>query len=705
MSEQPGKRVAHYELLAVIGRGGMGTVYRAWDTRLGREVAVKVLAASLAAQEEYVKRFFREAQIVARLTHPNVVKIYDVGQEEDVCFLAMELLDGRPLNEVIPAPGGLPLLDVIEIALQVANALDFAHQQGVLHRDIKPSNIMIMADGTAKILDFGLARLTGVSVLTLTGNVIGTIDYIAPEQVLNEPVDHRADLYSFGVVIYEMLTGRPPFIGEEVISVIYQHINDDPLPPSMYNPAVPVEVDGLVLTLLAKRSGDRYQSAAALMAELARCHDWVLTGRPAAIQQRPIDREPLVDLVRWSLPQPRDEFQSHLIGRTVELERLHTGVRRALDGDGQLMLIAGSAGIGKTRLVTELMEHATAEGMWPLFGRCLYQEMAIPYQPFVEAFSRCLSATFPDPYTTIRTKLRARVLSDAPNLAELMPHIWTAQEHRRLSERTSVSLSPEAEKQRLFQSILQILLTLTEERGIILCIDDLQWGDSGSVQLLHYLARQLTGRRLYLVATYRPEDLGGADQIPEVPLAETLRRLNREGVGERLVLGTLPPPEVRTLVEEVVGSRAVPVWVWERVARETGGNPLFVLELLKWWRDAGLLGGPDQEWTRLEQAGEALPPRVYDLIAHRLSRLRDTEREVLEVAAIGGERFDVDGLAAALGSGRIDVLRHLHRLERRHGIISPVEGGVYQFAHGKTQEVLYRELPAALRQAYHAAWG
>ena len=705
MNIKPDTLLRHYEIASVIGRGGMGIVYKARDTRLDRDVAVKVLYPHFSGQKEYTKRFFREAQAVARIDHSNVVKIYEIGQEDDeTCFIVMEFIDGRALSDMLEENMKMSAEDVLNIAIQVASGLECTHEQGVYHRDIKPGNIMITGDGAAKILDFGLARVAGLSALTLTGNVMGTIDYIAPEQVLNEKVDHRSDLYSFGVVLYEMLTGQRPFSGHEAIAVIYQHINDNPVPPSTHRPGLQAEIDQLVLTLLAKQSSDRYQSTSALLTDLNTCRDLVSTDAGQVtirLESHPVQ-------VGLPISRPHDEFHTILIGRTDEQERLQEAVKQALAGQGRLTLLAGNEGTGKTRLAIETLEYADTQGMWTLFGSCLYHEMSMPYHPFVEALSQRLSSARPGVSPVGYARLRSRILEETPDVAVLMPHIWTLQERRRLEERAPVSLNPEAEQQRLFQSIMYLMLLLAEDRGVVLCMDDLHWGDSGSVQLLHYLTRQLAGRRLYLLATYRPEEVEGTDQKAEAPLAETLRRMNSEGLGETIALSNLDETGVRTLVHEIVGSRAVPVSISDRVYRESGGNPLFVIEVLKWWRDKTKPEEQDPDWTHLEQIVEdedLVPPRINDLIERRLSRLQDTERELLEVAAVGGTRFDVDDLASVTGTGRMDVLRQLDRLRRRQGIILHVEGGTYRFSHGKIQDVLYHELPEALRQAYHAAWG
>ncbi|MBM3263424.1 MAG: protein kinase [candidate division Zixibacteria bacterium] len=678
----------------MLGRGGMGQVFRARDTRLDREVAIKILYPNLAVETEYVRRFFREGQAVARLDHPNVIRVFDVGQEKNLCFIAMEFVEGRTLLAILDERGALPVAETLSCAAQIVGGLQCTHTQRVLHRDIKPGNIMIAQDSSAKILDFGLARIYGVRALTLTGSVVGTIEYISPEQVMNDPVDARSDLYSFGVVLYEMLAGQRPFIGEEPIAVIYQHINDEPLPPSVHGRHIPVEVDRLVLALLAKRASDRYADAGAFLADLAVCEK--LIAARIASDPTTASPEPTVIVVPH---RPRDEFYCILAGRDAELTRMLASIDRTLEEDGQLVLLGGNEGTGKSRLIDETLHYAETHGMWTLFGRCMYQEMVMPYQPFVDALSYRLSAASP----VENARFRVRLLKDFPDIAGLMRHVWTSQERRTLGEYQPPALAPAAEQQRLFQSIMHLFFDIADGPGVVLCMDDLHWGDTGSVQLLHYMARQLKGHRICLIAAYRPEEVQDAS---ERPFSGTLQRLNAENIGETVTLHNLDETAIRTMVQDIVGSRVVSVSLSNQVYRESGGNLLYAIEILKWWRDRSKTHKLDiATLEQLDEIAVAVPPRITDLILNRLNRLQDTERELLEVAAVGGDWFDVDRLSNTAGVGRLETLRQLHRLERRHAVIAAVERGTYQFTHGKIQEVLYHELPEIQLQAYHAAWG
>ena len=269
-----------YEIGEMIGRGGMAEVYRAQDLRLGRRVAVKILRPALASDPSFHQRFRREAHSAAGLNHPNIVAVYDTGEDMlatdhgnvTVPFIVMEYVDGVTLRQL--ETGGRRLLPerALEITSGVLAALDYSHRHGIVHRDIKPANVMITPGGEVKVMDFGIARALASQgqTLTATSAVMGTAQYLSPEQARGEVVDARSDLYSTGCMLYELLTGRPPFTGESPVSVAYQHVSEQPIPPSQVDPAVPESVDAIVMKALQKDPNDRYQSATEFREDIER---------------------------------------------------------------------------------------------------------------------------------------------------------------------------------------------------------------------------------------------------------------------------------------------------------------------------------------------------------------------------------------------------------------------------------------------------
>jgi eukaryotic-like serine/threonine-protein kinase len=257
-----------YELEELVGTGGMSSVFRARDRLLERSVALKILHEHYVADPEYVERFRREARAVAQLAHPNIVTVIDRGEQEGRQFIVFEYVDGENLKEVVNREGALPVREAIELALQVARALGYAHERGIVHRDVKPQNVILNEEGRAKVTDFGIARSLDVDGVTQTGTVLGTSDYIAPEQAQGQEVDAQTDVYSLGVVIYELLTGEVPFGGESFVAVAMQHVNEPPPSVVEHRPDVPPRLDLVVQRAMAKRPHDRHGSMEELVDDL-----------------------------------------------------------------------------------------------------------------------------------------------------------------------------------------------------------------------------------------------------------------------------------------------------------------------------------------------------------------------------------------------------------------------------------------------------
>src|SRR5919198_4852432 len=258
-----------YRIIRKLGAGGMANVYLAEDQELGRRVAIKILDDRHAADDSFIERFRREAKNAAGLSHPNIVSIYDRGEAEGTYYIAMEYLAGRSLKELILSRGPTPIRIAIDYTRQTLAAIGFAHRHGIVHRDIKPHNVVVDSDGRLKVTDFGIAR-SGASQMTEVGSIIGTAQYLSPEQAKGAPVDQRSDLYSVGVVLYEMLTGTVPFTGDTPLEIAMKHLSAVPEPPSKLRPEVPHDLDLIVLRALAKDPAERYQSADEMDRDLAR---------------------------------------------------------------------------------------------------------------------------------------------------------------------------------------------------------------------------------------------------------------------------------------------------------------------------------------------------------------------------------------------------------------------------------------------------
>jgi serine/threonine-protein kinase len=281
----PITQLGRYEVIARLGEGAMGTVYKARDPLLDRLVAIKTVNLNLPKEDlaEYEARFYQEARAAGGLSHPNIVVIHDIGKTEQVAFMAMEYLEGRELRTILSQRGALPVEDAVRIGAQVAEGLAYAHGRGVIHRDVKPTNIMIGRDGHAKITDFGIARMRTSELKTMTGMILGSPRYMSPEQVSGKRADHRSDIFALGVVLYEMLTGQPPFQADTVHGVMYQTMSANPPAPSTLRQSIPPILDFVVAKALAKVPEARYQDARELAEDLRASLE---AGRAGAVEQR-----------------------------------------------------------------------------------------------------------------------------------------------------------------------------------------------------------------------------------------------------------------------------------------------------------------------------------------------------------------------------------------------------------------------------------
>ena len=298
--------VGRYELEELVGEGGMSTVYRAYDTVLERRVAIKILHEHYSRDPEYVERFRREARAIARLAHPNVVTVIDRGEWEGRQFIVFEHVAGENLKAVIVREGPLPVDRALDLACQIARALAFAHDLGIVHRDVKPHNVLLDGSGTAKVTDFGIARaLDSDDALTATGTVLGTGQYISPEQANGQRGDERSDQYSLGVVTYELLTGRVPYSGDTLMAVAMRHVRDPVPSVRALRPEVPERVDAVVARAMAKRPQDRFGSMEALAAALESC---LVEVREAQARSRDDDTGVLAASTPPALPRRRSSL-------------------------------------------------------------------------------------------------------------------------------------------------------------------------------------------------------------------------------------------------------------------------------------------------------------------------------------------------------------------------------------------------------------
>jgi tetratricopeptide (TPR) repeat protein len=656
-----------YLIKTPVGKGGMGVVYQAYDGLLEREVAIKVLS-ELAVGEPGNAKLMREAQSAAQLNHPNVVSIFDAGEWGKSLYIVMEMVRGEPLS----TGHGYSIKEILSIARQLCAALHHAHSQGIIHRDLKPENVIITSNGTVKLMDFGLARSIEASRLSSEGMIVGTVYYLAPEQALGEKVDGRTDLYSLGVLLYELVAGRLPFEGDDPLMVISQHLHTPAKPPSTYKQEVPASLDGLILNLLSKHPEDRMGSAGEVLEAIDRLLSLQLEGISAG--ERPL-------LQRLE--------STRLVGRKREFDEINYTWQRAISGEGQALLISGEPGVGKTRLAQEAVSAARLQGAHVLQGGCYENEAVNPYLPVTEAL-RDWTHSQPDEV------LRNLPLQTAVEMAKLAPEI----DVRIGPLQPNPALSPDLERMRLFDHLSRFLGSLAAQGGLLFFVDDLHWADPGSISFLHYLLRRLRGERLLLLGAYREIELDRAH-----PLASALVDWNRERLVTRIQVGRLDEKGCADLLAAMFGQNEVSPEFSQAIYNETEGNPFFIEEVVKALVDQGQIYLENGEWERLEIGELAIPQSIKEAIGRRLDRLSSKTVDVMHHAAFLGKSFLFDELASTSPSPGEDTL--LDAIDEAIAAQLIRAGGAdrFSFTHDKIREVLYEEQNPVRRRRLHQRIG
>ena len=579
-----------YEVKEFLGEGAKKRVYLAHDSRLGRDVAI-ALVKTEGMDEAGLARVRREARAMGRLgDHPNVVTIYDIGDEAGTPFIVGQHMSGGSVADLLEASPGhrLPVDDAIRIADQMSRALEHAHSHGVVHRDVKPGNVWLAADGSAKLGDFGLAVALDRSRLTVEGMMVGTVAYMAPEQAVGRDVSDRADLYSLGAMLYEMVAGRPPFLGDDVVTIISQHINTAPVAPSWHNPDVPRALEALILRLLAKAPEDRPPSAARARESLEaiRAAGPVTSERIAVEEQNPLDR--LAGGV--------------FVGREREMAELRAALDDSISAKARLVMLVGEPGIGKTFTAEELATYARVRGAQVLWGRCYEGEGAPAYWPWVQIIRSFVHDR--DPQQLIST-----MGTGAADIAQVVSEV----RERLPGLPVPPALEPEQARFRLFDSITTFLRNASASQPLVLVLDDLHWADKPSLLLMQFLAREARDARVLVVGTYRDVELGR-----QHPLSQMLGELAREQLVGRILLRGLSVADIGKFVEMTSGRTADAVLV-DALHAETEGNPFFVNEIVRLLVSEGRLDAA----SAASELG-AIPQSVREVVGRRLDMLSES---------------------------------------------------------------------------------
>jgi tetratricopeptide (TPR) repeat protein len=672
-----------YKIEQKLGEGGMGEVYRAVDTRLGRTVAVKLVRREMAGRVDFRERFAREARAIAALSHPHICTLYDIGEQDGVAYLVMEYVEGETLAARL-REGPLALDLVLHYGEQAASALAAAHARGIIHRDLKPANLMLTPFGI-KVLDFGLAKFAATAAgdppqVSGVHAVMGTPGYMSPEQCRGEPLDGRSDTFALGCVLYQAATGIAPFRGQSVLAVLNEVATATPPPPNSVRPQLPKELDAILERALAKDREQRYASASDFEQALAELQT---SGGTVVASE--------------SEPQP-------LIGREPEMGRLQTLFEEAVSGKGGLVLLVGELGMGKTALAESFLHSVAHRHPKILVGRgaCVEQYGAgEAYLPFLDAMSGLLSGT-------ARARVMAVLRRHAPTWCLQFPAVFpdSALEGLRLE-------TIGANKERMLREFGDALAELTATSPLVLLLEDLHWADRLSVDLIRHLGQRVRRHRLLLLGTVRPEGM----ERDNLPLRNCKSELQGHGSCAEIVLRELSEGDVWHYLNQYFTSHNFPQEFARVIHRKTEGHPLFITGAMQFLTERGEVVSREGKWALTRPALEIdlqVPESVHNLIRKQIEVLGEEDRRTLQYASVEGEDFTSTVLAALLGVPELEVEERLahtervHRLIRTRGAEELPDGSQatrYRFAHALYQNILYQDLSNQRRIQLHRQTG
>ena len=555
-----------YTLGRMIGEGARKRVYEAMDSLLDREVAIAIVKIEMLDGVSR-QRITLEAQAMGRLgSHPHVVTVFDFGEyvpegsTEPHPYMVTELMRGGDVACLIEnAPnGGLLLDDVVRVAADVCRGLDFTHANGIVHRDVKPGNIWLTKDGTAKIGDFGLAMSRNRARITQSGNIVGTVTYMPPEQITGGEVTPRADLYGLGVVLYEMVCGRPPFMGYDTPSVVRQHLETEPVSPTWHNPYCPRPLEALILRMMAKDPKRRPRSSADVIKALEDIH---AGGTPSRVNGSSSGRTKSMSVSTESL---NGDFGGVFVGRGEQMDVLRASLEETMSGRGRFLMIEGELGIGKSRMAHELAVYAGERGAKVLWGTADEAGAATSYWPWVQAIRMHVQNTDAE-------QLKQEMGDGASEIAVVVADV----RQKLVGLESPPDLDdPQQPSFRLYDAVTGFLKAASDDCPLVIVFDDIQRADDSTLALLRFIVPELSTMRVLLVGTMLPSStLPGSH-----PLTEILTYFKRRRLLQRVLLSALSMDEVDSIVRHNYGFSLSPTFI-KGIYSQTKGNPLALSEV------------------------------------------------------------------------------------------------------------------------------
>ncbi|MDZ4804822.1 MAG: tetratricopeptide repeat protein [Candidatus Eisenbacteria bacterium] len=686
------EQVSHYKILGRLGAGAMGEVFKAEDTRLGRQVALKFLRPELLGDAKARQRMEFEARAAAILNHPHITTLYEFDGEQG--FLSFEFVEGETLEDRLEQPMD-PLL-AVQTCLAICRGLAHAHGRNVVHRDLKPANVLLGKDGSVKLSDFGLAKVRDALAQATQEIAQGTPAYMAPERISGLGSDHRGDLFALGVLVYRAMVGRLPWPGESLMEVLFAVLQHEPEPLSLVAPDAPPSLDELVTRLMDKEPETRLGSASLAESYLLEAEAWLLLPpemRPAVATPAPPAPKPAKGSQASTTPAPRavppregERSELPFVGRDEALLKMDELLTEMETGIGRPVLIRGTAGAGKSRFVDEVARRSRKKRVLFLKGIC-HQQGNRNFGALVDALEG-----FAHGVVDGGDRYLADLSADPEALGSLLPTLQL------LLDDAPAGGQPRT-REELWFLLESVLKRIAEVVPLVLIIDDLHWADEGTVALSWHLARNIAESRLMLLGMYRPEELVD----PAGRTRESGEMVRGLAEGSNLEVIELPPLDeagTALIIKAAFPDSPLAASMAPLIHRRAQGNPLFTVEILR------LISTPDPTAVSADQSTDEsskalLPRNIADVVARRLARLSNEEREILDVAAVEGATFHADIIAEATGMPRLKLLSRLRDLSRTHELVEPIAEG-YRFTQGLIREVLLKELPADLRQECHS---
>ncbi|MBI4850211.1 MAG: protein kinase [Acidobacteria bacterium] len=676
-----------YQIEEKLGQGGMGAVFRARHLGIGDTIALKVISEEHTKDSVMLARFRREAQAVRRLAHPNAVTVHDFNTtEEGLYFMVMEFVKGQTLEQYLSEQQtSLSPQRALEILRPVANALDVAHNLGIIHRDIKPANLMLCKDSSGreqvKVLDFGTARLSSTNdpeavSLTHQGQIFGTPFYMAPESVLGEPITHSIDIYSLGIILYKMLTGTLPFQSDKSMQVMMSHAHTTPDIPSVRNPKLHTKYDSLILKAIEKTAAKRYQSAGEFISTLAS----LVNEDNKSVASTIVEEEysvvsNIVSKVKLAaIKEP--EFNCY-IGRENELKRLQEIFSQACESRANPVFVIGSPGLGKTQLLTRFRDWANEQGSLVLMGKFFDYGGTVtePLRVFKNLLMGLIS-------TGILNSIPVSVFSSS----------------KPTDDKTGVSETSSSEKWQAFANLANSFISLARNRTVVLILDDIQWADVLSLEFIRYLLRNVESLRFCFVAGSHTEE----SKTKGHPFREWLVKQAQYNHYEKIELQAFDKQGIKTLLETIFHFIEVSQKDIEVLYKLTSGNPLYLIEVIRLLVDNQRISFQDGVWCGGDFDEVKLPDTVTNIVRYKMEACSEELREVLIAASVIGDTFEFDLLKAICEISEGDLESFL-AMGVKELLLKDEDSteDYYEFYNSTIRRAIYDDIPKRHKKRLH----